>query len=79
MGERGLGTLIDPDKVPDWVFIKSEQVSDGRGGFYVCGATPTGTPVVKSLQTGRLFLLQPLELVELAKRAGIDNTNVQEG
>jgi hypothetical protein len=43
-----------------------------NGRAYHVGTTPTGAPVVRSEDSGRDFRLQAEDLIELARRAGID-------
>lgn len=76
MTAPGLGCILVGDG--EWSFIPTETITDGSGNAYRLGSTPTGLPIVKSLRSGKLFMLHTEDLIELAKRAGVDNTHTIE-
>lgn len=43
-----------------------------QGKVYIVGTTPTGAPVVRSVESKQDWRLQVEELVTLAREAGID-------
>lgn len=43
-----------------------------NGHTYIVGTTPTGAPVVRSLESKRDWRMELEELVSLARKAGID-------
>jgi hypothetical protein len=70
--QPALGTVITAQLLQ---FIKSDELHDAEGNRFEIGTTPTGLPLVRSVTTGKCFLLMAGDLVELAKRAGIHLTD----